>query len=109
MVGIAAGGLLFSTAFALLTGLDEQAFLQRGRRIPFLASVILVAVGFWVRRSSTEPETFRAARDTNTIARLPLVTATDLVASGFAGGRRQHRLQLPRLLRSDVRTRLHHE
>ncbi|MET7844281.1 MFS transporter [Streptomyces sp. NPDC005356] len=92
MVGISAGGLLSSSAFALLALLDKHAFVQWGWRVPFLASAILVAVGFWVRVSVSEPESFRAARDTDSVVRLPVVellrTAwrTVLLATGISVG-----------------------
>jgi MFS transporter, MHS family, shikimate and dehydroshikimate transport protein len=73
MAGISAGGLMSSGAFALLASMDEQAFLQWGWRVPFLASAVLIAVGFWVRASISEPEAFRTARDTDTVVRLPLL------------------------------------
>jgi MHS family shikimate/dehydroshikimate transporter-like MFS transporter len=73
MVGISAGGLLATVAFALLSVLDEEAFLGWGWRLPFLASAVLVVVGFWVRRNLAEPENFRAARDGASVARLPIV------------------------------------
>src|SRR3569833_2085365 len=72
MVGISGGALLSSGAFALLAGMDQQAFLAWGWRIPILASAVLIVVGFWVRRTITEPEAFRTAQETGTTVRLPL-------------------------------------
>lgn len=73
MVGISAGGLLATVAFALLSFLDEPAFLEWGWRLPFLASALLIVVGFWVRWNLAEPENFRAVRDAASVARLPIV------------------------------------
>lgn len=92
VVGISAGGLMSSSAFALLTGLDEESFLAWGWRVPFLASALLIAVGFWVRASITEPEAFRAARATDAVARLPIAELlqtswrTVLLAAGVSIG-----------------------
>lgn len=72
MAGIAAGGLLSTAAFALLGGMPEEAFLSWGWRLPFLASAVLIVVGFWVRRSISEPAAFREAQQRNTVVRLPL-------------------------------------
>jgi MFS family permease len=55
-----------SSATFLLTGLvlgdSDEAFLEYGWRIPFLASILLIAVGFYVRRSIAETPAFRAAQ-----------------------------------------------
>ncbi len=55
-----------SSATFLLTGLvlgdSDEAFLDYGWRIPFLASILLIAVGFYVRTSIAETPAFRAAQ-----------------------------------------------
>jgi metabolite-proton symporter len=55
-----------SSATFLLTGLvlgdSDEAFLEYGWRIPFLASMLLIAVGFYVRTSIAETPAFRAAQ-----------------------------------------------
>jgi MFS family permease len=92
MVGISAGGLMSSAAFALLALLDEEAFLSWGWRIPFLASALLIVLGLWVRSSISEPETFRSARDQNAVVRLPVAELlrtswrSVLLASGVSIG-----------------------
>ena len=72
MVGISGGGMLATVSFALLALLPEQAFLTWGWRVPFVASVVLVAVGFWVRTRITETAAFRSA-EREGVTRLPVV------------------------------------
>ncbi|GIH53841.1 MFS transporter [Microbispora rosea subsp. aerata] len=58
-------GLVLSTA--ALTGtaavMDEQAFLSWGWRVPFLISVVLLAIGLFVRLRVEETPVFEAARE----------------------------------------------
>ncbi|SEE98426.1 Predicted arabinose efflux permease, MFS family [Burkholderia sp. WP9] len=55
-------GLLLSTsAFSLLSRLPEEAFQSWGWRIPFLASIALVLLGAFVRRSVGESPAFEKA------------------------------------------------
>ncbi|MBC3194942.1 MHS family MFS transporter [Pseudonocardia sp. C8] len=53
-----------SSATFLITGLvmgdTDEAFLTYGWRIPFLLSILLIAVGLWVRLSIEETPAFRA-------------------------------------------------
>lgn len=58
-VGPSAGTLLAAGALALLTGVQtEQEFLSWGWRIPFLASVVLILFGLWVRNGVEESPLF---------------------------------------------------
>lgn len=54
---LAANGLFL----ALGMGLSEAQFLSWGWRVPFLASVVLVGIGLWVRLNLTETPAFREA------------------------------------------------
>ena len=52
-------GLLLSSAVIFLMTLSGDAFLMNnGWCIPFLASIILVAIGLWVRNSLPESPTY---------------------------------------------------
>src|SRR5690606_32702398 len=53
--GIAAGIVLASLAFLPITAMDEDAMLSWGWRLPFLASILVLAVAWFVRRSLQEP------------------------------------------------------
>lgn len=58
-------GFLFANGLFLLLGatLSEADFVAWGWRLPFLASVLLVGVGLWVRLRIGETAAFREARD----------------------------------------------
>ena len=55
-------GFIAANGLFLLLGLvlDEKAFMAWGWRLPFLASVVLVGVGLWVRLRITETPAFEA-------------------------------------------------
>ena len=71
--GVAAGSLLSAGVLALLAGIQEEAdFLAWGWRIPFVLSVVLVAVGWYIRNRVTESHTFEAAlEEAGTPPKLP--------------------------------------
>lgn len=52
------GALLATGAFWALASLGEDAFLAWGWRVPFLVSVVLIGVGFWVRFRVEETPVF---------------------------------------------------
>src|SRR5690606_12660074 len=53
----------------------STAFLEWGWRIPFLFSVVMVAVGLWVRLNLVESAAFEKAKSAGKVQRLPLATA----------------------------------
>jgi metabolite-proton symporter len=60
--GVAAGSLLASGVLALMAGLQNEAdFLAWGWRVPFVLSVVLIGVGYWIRATVEESPTFKAA------------------------------------------------
>jgi len=59
-IGSPAGLVLASGGFALVQLLPEPQFLAWGWRVPFLISVIMVAIGLYIRMNITESEEFRA-------------------------------------------------
>lgn len=63
-MGSAIGGLLAAAAAAAVTYLPEAAFLTWGWRLPFLASVILIAVGLYIRLGIPESPVFHKAHTT---------------------------------------------
>jgi MFS family permease len=68
-------GLLLSTsAFAAVTLLPEQDFLSWGWRLPFLASGVLIIVGFYVRRGIDESPEFTAIAAQRKTARVPALS-----------------------------------
>jgi MFS transporter, MHS family, shikimate and dehydroshikimate transport protein len=71
-VGPSIGLLLSTSAFSFLSRLPEQDFQSWGWRVPFLASVTLVVLGFFVRRSVGESPAFKTAETNHERARVPL-------------------------------------
>lgn len=65
-IGAPAGNLLAAAVFAASSAfLSDADFQAWGWRIPFLTSIILVAVGYWLRRAVSESAVFvqEAAKD----------------------------------------------
>ncbi|WP_040166599.1 MFS transporter [Microbacterium gorillae] len=92
-VGVPLGLLLSSGIMALTSSLlGADAFAAWGWRIPFLLSIVLIFVGYWIRRGVEESPVFleiaqRAAHTKMPIARLlrhhlPLVLLAALVFAG---------------------------
>jgi MHS family shikimate/dehydroshikimate transporter-like MFS transporter len=68
-------GLLLSTsAFAAVTLLPEQHFLSWGWRLPFLASAVLIVVGFYVRGEIDESPEFTEIVAQRKTARVPALS-----------------------------------
>ncbi|HYD13405.1 MAG TPA: MFS transporter [Allosphingosinicella sp.] len=60
--GVAAGNLLAAGVLALMAAIQDEAdFLSWGWRVPFLLSVLLVAVGWYIRNRVAESDTFEEA------------------------------------------------
>jgi MHS family shikimate/dehydroshikimate transporter-like MFS transporter len=72
-VGVPAGLLLSTAVFAWFARLPEDQFLSWGWRVPFLVSILLVGVGFMIRRRILETPAFSRVRETRSQARLPIV------------------------------------
>lgn len=71
--GITIGMLMSTVAFGLVSLMPGPAFESWGWRIPFVASVVLVFVGLWIRKGLAETPAFREARESGDVARLPLM------------------------------------
>jgi MFS family permease len=73
-LGAPAGMVLSNGALALMTALtSEQAFLDWGWRIPFLASIVLVFVGLYIRIGVLETPVFANLKAKGTVARAPVI------------------------------------
>jgi MFS family permease len=69
-----AGMALANAALALMTAAtSEQEFLDWGWRIPFLASVVLVIAGLYIRAGVRETPVFTHHQAAGTLARAPVV------------------------------------
>lgn len=69
------GVMCASGAMALVSSMDQGAFLSWGWRLPYLASVVVVVAGFALRYFSEESETFKAAAEEGRKQRVPLAMA----------------------------------
>lgn len=89
-MGPAVGFLLSSGFFLVLTAtLTEAQFESWGWRLPFLVSIVLVAIGLYVRVSIAETPVFKRAAETQTRARVPffdMLRAYPLVLLLSSGG-----------------------
>ncbi|HWL95768.1 MAG TPA: MFS transporter [Nocardioidaceae bacterium] len=72
-IGVPAGLLLASGAFGLVSLLPEQAFLAWGWRATFLASLVLLAVGAYIRLNVLETPAFASTRRDAGVLRVPVV------------------------------------
>ena len=87
-VGVPAGNLIAAAILAVMAAVQsDQDFLAWGWRVPFLLSIVLVAVGWWVRVSLEETPIFQklASRE-DTIPRAPLIEALQRRPGGIAIG-----------------------
>ncbi len=83
--GAATGWIQSSASFGLLaallvivttrTALGEEAFAVWGWRIPFLASILLLAISVWMRLKLSESPAFAKLRDDGEVSKAPLTEA----------------------------------
>ena len=75
-MGVPAGLLLSTGVFTVFnTLLSDAAFLSWGWRVPFLLSIVLVAVGLFIRLRIMETPAFQRVKDTASEARMPVIEA----------------------------------
>jgi MHS family shikimate/dehydroshikimate transporter-like MFS transporter len=73
-MGVPAGLLLSTGVFALVqAATTEAAFMSWGWRVPFLASVLLVGVGLFIRLKLMESPAFEKVKESRTEAARPIV------------------------------------
>ncbi|WP_256987927.1 MFS transporter [Bordetella genomosp. 9] len=73
--GFPVGLILSTAAYSAISALPEQALLSWGWRVPFLASIVLVAIGTFIRHRVSESPVFLEMKARNEIARNPLAEA----------------------------------
>jgi metabolite-proton symporter len=73
--GVPAGLLLSTVVFWQISKLPEPALLTWGWRIPFLLSIVLVAVGMFIRLRVMEPAMFLAVKQSGGQSRMPIIEA----------------------------------
>ena len=72
-MGIPAGLVLATAVFTAFSSLPQEQFLSWGWRVPFLVSIVLVAVGLFVRLKILETPTFQRMQESGEGSQLPVV------------------------------------
>jgi metabolite-proton symporter len=72
-MGVPAGLVLGTGVFAAVSAISGGAFEAWGWRVPFLLSIVLIAVGLFIRLSIYESPAFSRVRESGTEARMPIV------------------------------------
>lgn len=71
--GVGWGLLLATLVFLGLAQLDDEAFFSWGWRVPFLASIVLVAVAFIIRLKVEESPDFKRVQASGQVQKMPVV------------------------------------
>jgi len=74
-LGVTVGLLLANGVFALFAALPHEEFVSWGWRVPFLLSIVLVLVGFYIRYRVSETPVFSEIAAKNAAARSPVIEA----------------------------------
>jgi metabolite-proton symporter len=87
--GVPSGLFLANLAVLVFSSMSGDAFLAWGWRVPFLISIVLVAIGLWIRLGILETPTFRRLVAENRIERAPVaevfrLQAKEVFLSAFA-------------------------
>ncbi len=72
-MGIPLGLVVATAVFAYFSSLPEEQFLSWGWRVPFILSIVLVAVGLFIRLKIVETPAFRRMQESGGESRLPIV------------------------------------
>ena len=73
--GSPVGGILSTAVFAIFSSLPDEQFFAWGWRVPFLLSIVLVAVGLFIRLRIVESPVFTRIRHLGMESRAPLMEA----------------------------------
>ncbi|SMG21252.1 MFS transporter [Paraburkholderia susongensis] len=74
-LGVGAGFVLSSAAFLAVEALPRDQFLAWGWRLPFLASILIFAIGLYIRRRLPESRDFATAEEAGKTAHMPVLEA----------------------------------
>lgn len=74
MSGIMFGIVISSLVFIPIAAMPDEALLSWGWRVPFWASLLVTLVAIVLRRMLDEPEVFEEVKDSDEVAKIPLVT-----------------------------------
>jgi MFS family permease len=70
--GVPVGVLTSNLAFLAVSGMSDEDFLTYGWRIPFLISIVLVVVGFFVRSRLADAPEFAQVKERNAVSKVPV-------------------------------------
>jgi MFS family permease len=70
--GTQAGLILATLVFIPIAALPDDALFSWGWRVPFFLSAVVVAVGYWVRRTLPETPEFEKVEQADAVAKLPV-------------------------------------
>ena len=74
-LGVGGGFVLSSAAFLVVQALPHDQFISWGWRLPFLASILIFAIGVYIRRSLPESREFESAEKAGTTSHMPVLEA----------------------------------
>ncbi|WP_243056536.1 MFS transporter [Nocardioides sp. SR21] len=77
-IGVPGGLFLAAASFSIASQLPDDAFLAWGWRVCFLVSIVLLAIGAWIRLSVMETPAFQQVQERKEVAAVPF---KELVAS----------------------------
>jgi MFS family permease len=73
-MGSPLGTIMANGALSIMSSsVDDAAFFDWGWRVPFLASIVLILIGLWVRLGTLESPVFTAIKEQRKIVRAPVV------------------------------------
>lgn len=73
-IGVPLGMLLATLVLAIISmATTDEQFISWGWRIPFLLSIALVGIGFWIRRGVDESPVFKEIKEEGEQVHLPLI------------------------------------
>jgi MFS family permease len=72
LAGTQFGNILATAIFIPIAALPNDALLSWGWRIPFLLSVVVMVVGWWIRRTLLESPAFEDEQEHQTVPKAPL-------------------------------------
>lgn len=75
MMGSAIGMILATATMAVATLLPDSIFLAWGWRVPFVASLVLVFIGLWIRSGLAETPDFEKTKSEGKVSSLPISDA----------------------------------
>jgi MFS family permease len=73
--GVGAGMLLATLVFIPVAAMPDEILFTWGWRLPFLASIVVLLIAFFVRRTLEEPEVFEHVKQKGETAKVPLFDA----------------------------------